>query len=99
MSWKRSIARSTAPPANSDYAFAVAATSFAVVITLLATRWLEDFPLLILVTPVMGSALRGVAGPGLVATALSGVAILAATHFLADPFSIPPVNAGDEVVR
>ena len=98
MSWKPSTAPSTAAR-STDYAFAIAATTVAALITLLATRWLEDFPLLILVTAVMASALRGGTGPGFLATALSGVAIFSATHFLASRFAIPPVNAGDEVLR
>jgi signal transduction histidine kinase/CheY-like chemotaxis protein len=81
------------------YVFAIAATGLAVLGTLVVTRWLEDFPLLILLTAVMVSSLHGGAGPGLVATALSGLAILGATHFLATDFQIPRVNLGDEVVR
>jgi signal transduction histidine kinase len=81
------------------YLFATAATCLAVLVTLLLTRWLEDFPLLILLTAVMASSSRGGAGPGLLATALSGFAILGATHFLATVFEIPRVNLGDEVVR
>jgi signal transduction histidine kinase len=84
---------------GASYLFAVAATCLAVLVTLLLTRWLEDFPLLILVTAVMASSLRGGTGPGLLATALSGFAILGATHFLAAAFAIPRVNLSDEVVR
>jgi signal transduction histidine kinase len=99
MSWKRSTVHSITASHRTRYAFAVAAICVAVPITLLATRWLEDFPLLILITAVMASALRGGTGPGLLATALSGLAIFGATHFLARRFAIPPVNAGGEVVR
>src|ERR1051326_8763519 len=99
MSWKRSSAPSSASAIRADYAFASTATCVAVLTTLLATRWLEDFPLLILLTAVMASALRGGTGPGFVATALSGLSIFGATHFLARRFAIPPVNAGDEVLR
>ena len=99
MSWKRSSARSSTPTDHRSYVFALATICVAVPITLLATRWLEDFPLLILLTAVMASALRGGTGPGLLATVLSGFAIFGATHFLARVFAIPPVNAGDEVVR
>jgi hypothetical protein len=53
----------------------------------------------LLLTAVMASSLRGGTGPGLLATALSGCAILGATHFLAAAFAIPRVNLGDEVVR
>jgi signal transduction histidine kinase len=81
------------------YVFAVAATSAAALVMLVVTRWLEDFPLLVLLAAVMASALRGGAGPGLVATGLSGVAILGAAHFPADAFRIPTVNLSDEVVR
>lgn len=99
MSWKRSAALSIGSVISAEYVFAIAVTCVAVLITLLATQWLEDFPLLILVTAVMASALRGGTGPGLVATALSGLAIFVAAHFLASRFAIPPVNAGDEIVR
>src|SRR5579862_1865396 len=99
MSWKRSSAQSITPTDSRSYVFAIAAICVAVPITLLATRWLEDFPLLILLTAVMASALRGGTGPGLLATGLSGLVIFVATHFLARVFAIPPVNAGDEVVR
>jgi signal transduction histidine kinase len=84
---------------GASYLFAIAATGLAVLLTLLLTRWLEDFPLLILLTAVMASSLRGGTGPGLLATALSGCAILGATHFLATAFAIPRVNLSDEVVR
>ena len=99
MSWKRSTALFTRSAASADYAFAIATTSIAILVTLLATRWLEDFPLLILVTAVMASALRGGTGPGLVAMTLSGLAIFVAAHFFASRFAIPPVNASDEIVR
>ena len=84
---------------GASYLFAIAATGLAVLVTLLLTRWLEDFPLLILLTAVMASSLRGGTGPGLLATALSGCAILGATHFLGAAFAIPRVNLSDEVVR
>ena len=99
MSWKRSTEHPVTTARITRYAFAVATTCTAVPLTLLVTRWLEDFPLLILITAVMASALGGGTGPGLLATALSGLAIFGATHFLASIFAIPPVNAGDEVVR
>src|ERR1051326_5842523 len=99
MSWKRSSARSIAPADSRSYVFAVAAICIAVPITLLATRWLEDFPLLILLTAVMASGLHRGTAPGLLVTALFGLPIFAATHLLAAVFAIPPVNAGDEVVR
>ena len=81
------------------YLFAFVATCLAVLVTLLLTRWLEDFPLLVLLTAVMASSLRGGTGPGLLATTLSGFAILGVTHSLAAAFEIPRVNLGDEVVR
>jgi signal transduction histidine kinase len=99
MSSRRSAVLSITAARRNAYLFVLAATSVAVLVTLLATRWLEDFPLLILLTAVMASALHGGTGPGLLATAISGAAIFAATHLLATRFAIPPVNASDEVVR
>ena len=99
MSWKPLAERIVVPARSQRYTFAVCVTSIAVVVTLLVTPWLEDFPLLILLTAVMASALWGGSGPGLVGTSLSGIAMFGATRFLASRFSIPPVNAGAEVVR
>jgi len=85
--------------AISRYAFALVSSLVALGVTLLLTRWLEDFPLLIFLTAVLASAARGGTGPGIVSTLACGFSLLVATHELADRFAIPRVNLGAEVVR
>jgi signal transduction histidine kinase len=92
-------ARSSNSSETERYTFAVVATCVGVSITLIATHWLEDFPLLILLTVIMASGLRGGAGPAILSTTLSVVAALGLTHHLAESFHIPRVNARDEVIR
>lgn len=93
------VMAASAPRSRARYAFAVFVTAVGIAVTLVVTRRLEDFPLIILLAAVMARALRGGTGPGFVATTMSAAAILGASHFLAAAFAIPPVNLGDEVVR
>ena len=81
------------------FAFAALVTTLAALATFCLTVWLEDFPLLILLTAVMASALRGGTAPGLLAAGMSTFTLFVATHSLASFFAIPRINLQAEIVR